>query len=278
MRQRGIYHSDIKPSNILYTRGEVKYTDFGLSSRGLCRGELKLKTLGSTIGYRSPEYQAEIINSTSDGYSLAKTVLEYITRQRFRDYQNIQVETAILQHDPNLRNFVLGNEDIMSELNRLLDPNPETRMTASQSKFLGKANYAVVNSLWYPMVDTNMIDSVQQYCQESRHFVISIDCCSRYLHKTGFINQLAIQNICSVVARFLGVPGIPGGGRYNIFGTYKYLPTIGEDYNTLVVLDFVLAGCWQDELITKYIQYDAEKTADEMKTLISEGKSPFFIK
>lgn len=270
MRQRGIYHSDIKPSNILYNRGEVKYTDFGLSSRGLCQKELRLNTLGSTSGYRPPEYQHDIIDSTTDGYALGRTMLEYIIQARFPDYVDIQVETTIIEHNPNLRNFVAGNEDIMDELNRLLVPNVRDRMTASQSKFLGKANYSVLDVNVKPMVDDNIIDSVRQYCQNSRHFVIAIDCCSRYVHMTGIISRMAIQNICSLVARFIGIR------KYSTAG-FVYGPSMEQDYDTLSKLGFVLAGCWQDQLIMKYMKYNEEETADEMKTLISEGESPFFI-
>lgn len=275
MRQRGIYHSDIKPSNILYTQGKVKYTDFGLSSRGLCQGELRLNTLGSTRGYRPPEYQHDIIDSKTDSYALGRTMLEYIVQRKFPAYEDINVETTIIENNPELRNFVNGNQDIMDELNRLMAPNPRDRMAASESKFLGKADYSIAPSVPEAFVDDNIIDTVKRYCRNSRHFIIALDCCSRYTQKEKIISLAIIQNICSLVARFLGIRNYFEEGQ--IYDVHIYESSMEQDCETLTILGFVLAGCWQDQLILKYLEYDVEETATEMKTLISEGDSPFFI-
>ncbi|HSH21960.1 MAG TPA: protein kinase, partial [Candidatus Caenarcaniphilales bacterium] len=81
---QGIIHRDIKPTNVLITRGgRVKVADFGIA-RAFSEAQLTMPgtTLGS-VHYFSPEQaRGEVVTTASDIYSLGLVLFEMLTGRR----------------------------------------------------------------------------------------------------------------------------------------------------------------------------------------------------
>ena len=97
MHRRGIYHGDLKPSNIMVARaGRVKLIDFGTAS---IRGEEKNRVQG-TPQYMAPEQVADrMIDEKTDIYNLGATM--------YRMFTGRYVQQGIpLPHEASLRKIV----------------------------------------------------------------------------------------------------------------------------------------------------------------------------
>lgn len=77
MHRRGVYHADLKPSNLMLSRaGEVKILDFGLA---WIKGEPKGRVQG-TPEYMAPEQAHEsIVNERTDIYNFGATMYRLVT-------------------------------------------------------------------------------------------------------------------------------------------------------------------------------------------------------
>jgi serine/threonine protein kinase len=77
MHRRNVYHADLKPSNILISRGgEVKVIDYGLTT---IRGEEKERIQG-TPEYMAPEQvKKKTVNERTDIYNLGATMYRMVT-------------------------------------------------------------------------------------------------------------------------------------------------------------------------------------------------------
>ena len=77
MHRRGVYHSDLKPNNILLSRaGDVKVIDFGLAR---IKGEAKDRVQG-TPEYIAPEQaKHKMVNERTDIYNFGATMYRMLT-------------------------------------------------------------------------------------------------------------------------------------------------------------------------------------------------------
>ncbi|XP_057866959.1 CBL-interacting protein kinase 2 [Cryptomeria japonica] len=132
---RGVYHRDLKPENLLLDEsGNLKVSDFGLSAvTQQLRQDGLLHTTCGTPAYVAPEV------ITRKGYDGAKAdvwscgVILFVLMAGYLPF-----------HDPNLMvmyNKICKGEfkcpswfsyDVRRLLNKLLDPNPKTRITIPQ--------------------------------------------------------------------------------------------------------------------------------------------------
>jgi PAS domain S-box-containing protein len=86
LHQRGLFHKDIKPANVLLNEaiGEVRLTGFGIASR-LARERQSprpLETIAGTLAYMAPEQTGRMnrsIDSRSDLYALGVTFYQMLT-------------------------------------------------------------------------------------------------------------------------------------------------------------------------------------------------------
>ena len=84
LHKAGVLHNDLKPDNILITRTnhDVRLIDFGFSDDD---SHDRLRTLGGTRGYASPELAAQVhgIDTRSDIYSLGR-IMQQLFPDRYR--------------------------------------------------------------------------------------------------------------------------------------------------------------------------------------------------
>lgn len=80
--EKGIVHRDVKPANILLTRGRPLVADFGIAFAADRKGEERLTETGQSLGtpqYMSPEQiSGEGVDGRSDEYSLACVLYEML--------------------------------------------------------------------------------------------------------------------------------------------------------------------------------------------------------
>ncbi|WP_165248524.1 serine/threonine protein kinase [Paludisphaera soli] len=123
MHRRGVYHGDLKPSNIMLTKsGQVKLIDFGTA---WVRGQDKNRVQG-TPQYIAPEQAAErVVNERTDVYNLGATMYRMFTG-RFA-----QPDIPKPGSERKLPAVNKINPRVLSKLNNLvlacLDLNPEKR-------------------------------------------------------------------------------------------------------------------------------------------------------
>jgi serine/threonine protein kinase len=123
MHRRGVYHGDLKPSNIMLTKnGQVKLIDFGTA---WVRGVDKNRVQG-TPQYIAPEQASErIVNERTDIYNLGATMYRMFTGR----YAQADIPRAGVERKVSAVNKV--NPRISTRLNNLilacLQLNPERR-------------------------------------------------------------------------------------------------------------------------------------------------------
>lgn len=136
---KGVYHRDVKPSNILIgTDGSVKLTDFGLSYIEGGSSYTVEGTLMGTPAYMSPEQaRGEKADGRSDLFSLGATVYEMLTGEKAFGGDSYSVcLNKILTAEPNKLEEVTPDipEEIVRWLRKMLEKDVAQRyQTCEQS-------------------------------------------------------------------------------------------------------------------------------------------------
>lgn len=96
LHNKGIYHLDIKPENIIISEGRIRLLDYGNSITEDSSEQIRM----GTKGYASPEmYGSEKISSASDIYSIGVLMLEMITGKKDK-------EAVKEVHPPELKKII----------------------------------------------------------------------------------------------------------------------------------------------------------------------------
>ncbi|KAL4189880.1 hypothetical protein AMTRI_Chr08g167680 [Amborella trichopoda] len=133
--QRGVFHRDLKPENLLLDEnGNLKVSDFGLSAiSDQIRSDGLLHTLCGTPAYVAPEilakkgYDGRKIDIWSCGIILYVLTAGYLP---FNDPNLMVMYKKIYKGDFRCPRWM--SPDLRRILGRLLDTNPETRITVSE--------------------------------------------------------------------------------------------------------------------------------------------------
>ncbi|KAL6614480.1 hypothetical protein ACP70R_036750 [Stipagrostis hirtigluma subsp. patula] len=136
---RGVYHRDLKPENLLLdARGDLKVSDFGLSAldgAARLRGDGLLHTTCGTPAYVAPEvllkrgYDGAKADIWSCGVILFVLMAGYLP---FNDTNLMCLYRKII--DSNYKCPPWFSVEARKLIARMLDPNPNTRITISKIK------------------------------------------------------------------------------------------------------------------------------------------------
>ncbi|CAN8230688.1 unnamed protein product [Cochlearia groenlandica] len=130
---KGVYHRDLKPENLLLdSQGNLKISDFGLSALPE-QGVTLLKTTCGTPNYVAPEVLSHkgYNGAVADVWSCG--VILYVLMAGYLPFDELDLPTLYSKIDtaefscPSY--FALAAKSL---IRRILDPNPETRITIAE--------------------------------------------------------------------------------------------------------------------------------------------------
>ncbi|KAI6687918.1 hypothetical protein NL676_024746 [Syzygium grande] len=130
---KGVYHRDLKPENLLLdSQGNLKISDFGLSALPE-QGVSLLRTTCGTPNYVAPEVLSHkgYYGAPADVWSCG--VILYVLMAGYLPFDELDLTTLYSKIDnadfscPSW--FPMGAKSLIQ---RILDPNPETRITIEQ--------------------------------------------------------------------------------------------------------------------------------------------------
>lgn len=146
MHRRGVYHGDLKPSNIMLAKaGAVKVIDFGTA---WIKGQDKQRVQG-TPQYMAPEQAKDkVVNEKTDIFNFGATMYRMFTGHYANGSGIPGDDAAALGHRGKLRPPMKLNPDIPGTLNEAimacLQPNPDARpagMFEVEHQLKAVANY-----------------------------------------------------------------------------------------------------------------------------------------
>jgi serine/threonine protein kinase len=154
VHRNGIFHRDVKPSNILIDEtGRALLTDFGIAIRA---GDPRLTGSQVAIGtpvYMSPEQilHPEQIDHRSDVYSAAIVLFEMLTGQVPFDGQTefVVKEQQVKARPPSPRKLNRAiSRSIAQAILRALEKNPDNRYSGC-ADFLGALTHPAIDLFWW---------------------------------------------------------------------------------------------------------------------------------
>ncbi|KAE8057111.1 hypothetical protein FH972_013828 [Carpinus fangiana] len=168
---KGVYHRDLKPENLLLDSLEnLKISDFGLSALPE-PGVSLLRTTCGTPNYVAPEVLSHkgYDGAVADVWSCG--VILYVLMAGYLPFDELDLTTLYSKIEkaefscPSW--FPVGAKSL---IHRILDPNPQTRITIEEirnDEWFKKA-YVPVKLLEYEDVNLDDLDAVFDDCEEQR--------------------------------------------------------------------------------------------------------------
>ncbi|XVF39690.1 hypothetical protein PTKIN_Ptkin01aG0053000 [Pterospermum kingtungense] len=160
---KGVYHRDLKPENLLLdSQGNLKILDFGLSALPE-QGVSVLRTTCGTPNYVAPEvlshkgYDGAVADVWSCGVILYVLMAGYLP---FDELDLTTLYSKIERADFSCPSwFPVGAKSLIQ---RILDPNPQTRITIDQIRNdeWFKKGYAPVRLLEYEDINLDDVNAV----------------------------------------------------------------------------------------------------------------------
>ncbi|MGH1362701.1 MAG: protein kinase domain-containing protein [Calditrichia bacterium] len=172
--QKGVIHRDIKPGNIMMTRGgNVKVSDFGIATISQDPRITKTTLTGGTLAYASPEQlkSLKLADERSDVYSVGMTFYEALAGSLpFDENQTVQaVRNQIIAGKlPSPRRI---NSQIPADLTKIvmkaIHKNPEKRY---QNLNEMQTDLRTIQQLYFLTEDTELTSSPSPKRTRSRSF------------------------------------------------------------------------------------------------------------
>ncbi|XP_041017269.1 CBL-interacting serine/threonine-protein kinase 8 isoform X1 [Juglans microcarpa x Juglans regia] len=168
---KGVYHRDLKPENLLLDSQEnIKISDFGLSALPE-QGVSLLRTTCGTPNYVAPEVLSHkgYDGAVADVWSCG--VILYVLMAGYLPFDELDLTTLYSKIEkaefscPSW--FPVGAKSL---IHRILDPNPQTRITIEQIRNdeWFKKCYVPVRLLEYEDVNLDDLNAVFDDCEEQR--------------------------------------------------------------------------------------------------------------
>ncbi|KAM7266419.1 hypothetical protein ACFE04_004316 [Oxalis oulophora] len=160
---KGVYHRDLKPENLLLdSQGNLKISDFGLSALPE-QGVSLLRTTCGTPNYVAPEVLSHkgYDGAVADVWSCG--VILYVLMAGYLPFDELEISTLYSKIEKADFScpawFPVG---VKSLIHRMLDPNPETRITIEQIRICEwfKKDYIPVGLLEYEEVNLDDLNAV----------------------------------------------------------------------------------------------------------------------
>ncbi|XP_022727354.1 CBL-interacting serine/threonine-protein kinase 8-like isoform X1 [Durio zibethinus] len=160
---KGVYHRDLKPENLLLdSEGNLKISDFGLSALPEQGGSL-LRTTCGTPNYVAPEVLSHkgYDGAVADVWSCG--VILYVLMAGYLPFDELDLTTLYSKIEraefscPSW--FPVGAKSL---IHRILDPNPQTRITIEQirSNEWFKKSFVPVKLLEYEDINLDDVNAV----------------------------------------------------------------------------------------------------------------------